>query len=86
MLSLKCPPFHRLGKSDCACQRCGKVCHWWKPFDDVLSWGSHKDRQCRRCGEIEYDVVDPTRTTHGDGGERERGNPSGYDGWGWEDD
>jgi len=37
----------------CVCKVCGKTRHKWIPYNDVLSWGSHDDRQCKRCGTIE---------------------------------
>lgn len=57
--------------------------HEWEAYDDVLSWGSHHDRICKRCGKIEFDYVEKEEISDE---KPERDNPSGYDGWGWKDD
>jgi len=51
----------------CVCTACGKTRHKWRPYDDVLTWGSHNDRICKRCGELQLDYVpkEPESITHG---------------------
>lgn len=83
----------------CVCEKCGETAHKWEavlfdendveimPYrlqvDSIPAGKSHQERhyksRCRVCGLL-TDYHTPESF------ERGRDNPSGYDGWGWDDE